>query len=108
MVKTSRAFVIFAAAVFILTLSSCTRKYAITPGSATPTPVTSNSTIYTPVQADNLLSSNLYNFYQSQTGNIFFSPFSIITDGGRPQGRRLPVLVGTSSLELGIDIAPSI
>lgn len=79
MVKTSRAFVIFAAAVFILTLSSCTRKYAITPGSATPTPVTSNSTIYTPVQADNLLSSNLYNFYQSQTGNIFFSPFSIIT-----------------------------
>jgi serpin B len=30
-------------------------------------------------QADNALSCNLYNFYNTQSGNIFFSPFSIIT-----------------------------
>jgi serpin B len=41
------------------------------------------STVYTPSQSCNMLSSNLYNFYQnsptSSSGNIFFSPFSIIT-----------------------------
>ncbi len=36
-------------------------------------------------QADNCLSANLYNFYQSQSGNIFFSPFSIITALGMAQ-----------------------
>ncbi len=49
-----------------------------------PTPVTSpiipNATTYTPPQANNILSCNLFNYYESQTGNVFFSPFSIITD----------------------------
>ena len=30
-------------------------------------------------KADNLCAGNLYNWYESQSGNIFFSPFSIIT-----------------------------
>ncbi len=37
------------------------------------------ASVETPPQADNSLSANLYNFYQSQSGNILFSPFSIIT-----------------------------
>ncbi len=46
----------------------------------TPTPlITSKATTCTASQANNCLSSNLYNFYQSQSGNVFFSPFSIIT-----------------------------
>jgi serpin B len=47
--------------------------------SASYTPIASNSTVYTPAQATCLLGTGLYNFYQGQSGNIFFSPFSIIT-----------------------------
>ena len=47
---------------------------------ATPTTIVPNSVVYTTPQADVLLSSSLYNnLYQSHSGNVFFSPFSIIT-----------------------------
>jgi serpin B len=46
---------------------------------ATSTAITPNTATYTPPQADNILSCNLYNYYESQSGNVFFSPFSIIT-----------------------------
>ncbi|HEY5038812.1 MAG TPA: serpin family protein, partial [bacterium] len=39
----------------------------------------SSAAVYTPPQATNMLGSGLYNFYQGQSGNILFSPFSIIT-----------------------------
>jgi serpin B len=48
----------------------------------TATGNSSSSAVDTPSQSCNLLSSSLYNFYQnsptSASGNIFFSPFSII------------------------------
>ncbi|HTC21267.1 MAG TPA: serpin family protein, partial [bacterium] len=60
-------------------LSGCARQFSLTaPGTTTGTSEITSST-YTPPQACNILSSNLYNFYQGQSGNIFFSPFSIIT-----------------------------
>ncbi len=43
------------------------------------TPIPSNAAVYTPPQATDMLGCGLYNFYQNQSGNIFFSPFSIIT-----------------------------
>jgi len=52
----------------------------LSPEAAGPyTPIASNSTLYTPAEATDLLSTGLYNFYQGQGGNVFFSPFSIIT-----------------------------
>ncbi len=60
----------------------CTKQSALSPlsnSNSTYTPLASNSTIYTPQEACNQFSSSLYNLYQGQTGNIFFSPFSIIT-----------------------------
>ncbi|MGH7739487.1 MAG: serpin family protein [bacterium] len=42
-------------------------------------PSSTSSISLTASQADNALGSNLYNFYDTQSGNIFFSPFSIIT-----------------------------
>jgi serpin B len=60
-------------------LSGCARQFSLTaPGTTTGTSGITSST-YTPPQACNMLSSNLYNFYQGQSGNILFSPFSIIT-----------------------------
>ena len=47
----------------------------------TATAIIPNAVTYTPPQADNILSCNLYGAYDSQAGtNVFFSPFSIIAD----------------------------
>ena len=54
----------------------CNRMLSTAPLASTSKP---SSTVYTPPQATNMLGCGLYNFYQSQSGNIFFSPFSIIT-----------------------------
>jgi serpin B len=47
----------------------------------TSTAITPNAATYTPPQADNILSCNLYGAYDTTAGtNVFFSPFSIIAD----------------------------
>ncbi len=64
----------------LLLYGGCSRNLPTAGPTSTPPPViTSKATNCTVSQANNCLSSNLYNFYQSQSGNIFFSPFSIIT-----------------------------
>ena len=71
----------FVGMVFALcVLGGCARQYGFPSApAATSGNGSSNATVYTPAQATNLLSSNLYNWYSSQSGNVFFSPFSIIT-----------------------------
>jgi serpin B len=76
MKKTSKVIATLAAAVLVLAFSSCTRKHSVSPTSPPP-PVNDNT--YTPAQADNLLTFDLYNWYKSDSDNVFFSPFSIIT-----------------------------
>jgi serpin B len=68
----------FAAGILgLILLAGCTRY--VNPISPEMTGNGTSGTVYTPAQATNLLSSNLYNWYSSQSGNVFFSPFSIIT-----------------------------
>jgi serpin B len=47
--------------------------------SATPTATLGNCGVtgVTPAQADNMLAGNLYSYFQTQSGNVFYSPFSI-------------------------------
>lgn len=84
MIKNNWVFLaLFLGALFFSLAGGCSRVQTVTAPLASSannnTPIASNSTIYTPAQATCLLSTGLYNFYQSQSGNIFFSPFSIIT-----------------------------
>ncbi len=85
MKKLNRIYGVLAlAASALLLYGGCSRNLPTTgptlTSSPTPVPViVSKATTCTASQADNCLSTNLYNFYQSQSGNVFFSPFSIIT-----------------------------
>jgi serpin B len=61
-----------------LIFSGCAHQFSLTaPGVTTGTGTSGQ--VYTPPQACNMLSSNLYDFYKGQDGNVLFSPFSIIT-----------------------------
>ncbi len=79
--KQNRIYGVLAlAASALLLYGGCSRNLptaGLTPVSGPP--IAAMATTCTASQANNCLSSNLYNFYQSQSGNIFFSPFSIIT-----------------------------
>ncbi len=69
-----------ASGVLSLYLAGCNRLTSVTAPDIPNNPNNSSSaTVYTPPQANNMLGSGLYNFYKGQNGNIFFSPFSIIT-----------------------------
>ena len=58
--------------------STSTTVPAIT-ASSTATSGSCGNAGVTPSQADDLLAGNLYGYYQTQTGNVFYSPFSILT-----------------------------
>jgi serpin B len=63
----------------LIALEGCNRLMTTAPVAASNGNNNSSSTVYTPPQSCAMLGSDLYNFYKSQSGNILFSPFSIIT-----------------------------
>jgi serpin B len=77
------------ASVILLSLGplACNRQFSVptnpnlSAASPTATPTSSNcgASNVTPPQAVNLLAGNLYGWYQTQSGNLFYSPFSILT-----------------------------
>lgn len=92
-----------AAAFFVL--GGCSHQFSVPIGPATSGsgagPAAGNLSA---TQADNRLAANLYNFYQNQSGNIFFSPFSIITamamaqEGANgPTATQMQTVLGLSS-----------
>jgi len=65
--------------ILIFGLCGGCNKSIITAPSNVPPATSSSTTSCTPPQANNQLGSSLYNVYDGQSGNVLFSPYSIIT-----------------------------